>query len=145
MARYRKIETRIWNDQKFNELSDDGKLLLLMLLTHPHLTSIGAMRATLPGLASELHWSLERLQQAGPTPLPILREFCPASEGVYKFVVSIPPRLLAVRRQEVGPAREQVPGDVLHDDGDAVRVGVEGGVQLVVGELGHGLVRPALV
>ena len=64
MARYRKIDTRIWNDEKFNGLSDDGKLVFFLLLTHPHLTSVGAMRASLPGLAGELHWSMERLKQA---------------------------------------------------------------------------------
>lgn len=64
MARYRKIDTRIWNDQKFNELSDNGKLAFFLLLTHPHLTPIGAMRASLPGLASELRWPFEKLQEA---------------------------------------------------------------------------------
>lgn len=64
MGRYRKIDTRTWNDQKFNELSDYGKLVFFLLLTHPHLTPIGAMRASLPGLASELNWPIEKLQQA---------------------------------------------------------------------------------
>lgn len=64
MARYRKVDTRIWNDQKFNQLSDDGKLVFFLLLTHPHLTSLGAMRASLSGLSSELHWSLEKFQKA---------------------------------------------------------------------------------
>jgi uncharacterized phage protein (TIGR02220 family) len=64
MGRYRKIDTRTWNDQKFNELSDYGKLVFFLLLTHPHLTPIGAMRASLPGLASDLHWPLEKLQKA---------------------------------------------------------------------------------
>lgn len=64
MARYRKIDTRTWNDQKFNALSDDAKLVFFLLLTHPHLTPIGAMRATLAGLASELRWSAERFTSA---------------------------------------------------------------------------------
>jgi len=64
MARYRKISTRIWNDEKFINLSDDGKFLFLFLLTHPHMTSLGAMRATPEGLASELKWSSERLSKA---------------------------------------------------------------------------------
>lgn len=63
MARYRKIDTRIWNDEKFRALGDDGKLDFFFLLTHPHMTSIGAMRATLPGLASEIGWDLERLSK----------------------------------------------------------------------------------
>jgi hypothetical protein len=56
MGRYRKIDTRIWNDEKFSLLPDGGKLIFLFLLTHPHMTSLGAMRATIPGLAAELGW-----------------------------------------------------------------------------------------
>lgn len=62
MGHYRKIDTRVWNDQKFNELTDNGKLVFFLLLTHPYLTSIGAMRASLPGLACELGWPLEKLR-----------------------------------------------------------------------------------
>lgn len=64
MARYRKIDTRTWNDHKFNDLSDDGKLTFFLLLTHPHLTPVGAMRATLEGLASELGWPVIRFKKA---------------------------------------------------------------------------------
>ena len=64
MGRYRKIDTRIWNDAKFCSLSNEGKLLFLFLLTHPHLTSIGAMRATITGLAAELGWSSKSLREA---------------------------------------------------------------------------------
>ncbi len=63
MSRYRKIDTRTWNDLKFNRLSDDGKLEFFLLLTHPHLLPIGAMRGTILGLASEIHWSIERFQK----------------------------------------------------------------------------------
>ncbi len=34
---------------------------------------------------------------------------------------------------------------MLHDDGDAVRIGVEGDMQLVVRKLGDGFVRPTFV
>lgn len=64
MARYRKIETRIWNDEKFRELSDDGKLSFFFLLTHPNMTALGAMRATISGLAEELGWDAERFRKA---------------------------------------------------------------------------------
>lgn len=64
MARYSKIERRILTDQKFNSLSRDGKLIFFILLVHPHLTAIGAMRATLAGLASEMKWPYEDFQQA---------------------------------------------------------------------------------
>ncbi|MEM1189912.1 MAG: hypothetical protein AAGI72_15375 [Pseudomonadota bacterium] len=64
MARYRKVDTRIWNDAKFNALSDDGKLVFFLLLTHPQMTALGAMRATIPGLAEELGWLPEAFREA---------------------------------------------------------------------------------
>lgn len=64
LSPYRKIYTRIWNDEKFNALSDDGKLVFFLLSTHPHLMPIGAMRATVPGLACELRWQTDRFRSA---------------------------------------------------------------------------------
>lgn len=64
MARYRKISVRIWNDAAFAALSDDGKLAFFFVLTHPHMTPLGAMRATVSGLAEELDWTSERLAKA---------------------------------------------------------------------------------
>lgn len=64
MAHYRKIDVRIWNDAKFRALSDDGKLLFFFILTHPHLTALGAMRATVDGLAAELGWKREAFLKA---------------------------------------------------------------------------------
>ena len=59
MAKYRKVDPRIWNDAKFRDLSDNGKLVFFFLLTHPNMTSLGAMRHTIPGLAAELGWDVE--------------------------------------------------------------------------------------
>jgi hypothetical protein len=64
MAHYRKIDIRIWLDQKFNTLSSDSQFVFLYLLTHPQLTALGAMRSTVPGLAAELDWPLERFEVA---------------------------------------------------------------------------------
>jgi hypothetical protein len=64
MGRYRKIDTKIWNDQNFQTFTDDGKLAFLLLLTHPHMTAIGAMRTTIPGLAAELGWAVKRFRSA---------------------------------------------------------------------------------
>jgi hypothetical protein len=61
---YRKIDTRIWNDEAFRKLTDDGKLAFIFLLTHPAMTSLGAMRGTVPGLAAELKWTEKRLRAA---------------------------------------------------------------------------------
>lgn len=64
MGRYRKVDTRIWNDAKFRILSDDGQLLFFFLMTHPQMTSLGAMRATVQGLAAEKNWPERRLSKA---------------------------------------------------------------------------------
>ena len=64
MSRYRKVDPRIWNDAKFVALSDQAKLVFFMLLTHPNMTALGAMRATIAGLAEELGWQLEAFREA---------------------------------------------------------------------------------
>lgn len=51
--KYRKIDPRIWNDAKFMAMSNNGKLAFLYVLTHPHMTSLGAIRSTISGLANE--------------------------------------------------------------------------------------------
>lgn len=56
MAHWRKIDCRIWNDEKFRSLTDQGKLLFLYVLTTQNMTPLGAMRATVDGLAAELGW-----------------------------------------------------------------------------------------
>lgn len=62
--KFRKIDPRIWNDAKFMALSDNAKLVFFLLLSHPHQTSLGAMRATLPGLAAELGWTEKIFREA---------------------------------------------------------------------------------
>ena len=62
MAKYRKVETRIWGDVKFRALHDDSKLAFLLLLTHPHMTSLGAVRISFESLATELGWPFERIK-----------------------------------------------------------------------------------
>ncbi len=64
MARYAKVDRRIWNDARFRSLSERGKLVFLFALTHPSLTMLGAMRATVPGLAAELEVTFEAFQEA---------------------------------------------------------------------------------
>lgn len=64
MAHYRKIDTRILLDKKFNALSSDARLALFHLLVHLNLTSLGAMRASIPGLADELNWEVEQFERA---------------------------------------------------------------------------------
>lgn len=60
MARYRKVDVRIWNDEKFRALTVEAKLIFLHILTHPNMTGLGALRATPGGLADELGISRRR-------------------------------------------------------------------------------------
>lgn len=64
MAHYRKIDVRIWNDAKFNSLSSLGKLIFILLITHPNMTGLGAMRATPNGLSDELKQPIKVFQKA---------------------------------------------------------------------------------
>lgn len=68
MARYRKISTFTQNDEKFRSLSDDGQLVWFLLLSHPHMTALGAMRGTIPGLAAEKNWPERRYRKAFAEP-----------------------------------------------------------------------------
>lgn len=63
MALYRKIDTRIWNDAKFRALSPHGKLAFVFLLTHPNMTELGAMRASVEGLSAELRVPSEAFRE----------------------------------------------------------------------------------
>jgi hypothetical protein len=68
MARHRKIDVRIWGDEKFRRLSaprPSGQSLLLYLLTSPFSGSLpGLFRAGAAGMAEELGWSAEAFREA---------------------------------------------------------------------------------
>lgn len=54
MAHYRKIDVKIWNDARMVKLKPLAKLAFLFVITHPNMTSVGAMRATVAGMSAEL-------------------------------------------------------------------------------------------
>jgi hypothetical protein len=68
MARYRKIDTRMWGDSKFRQLSSpgpSGKYLWMFLLTGPQTSNIpGLFRAGEMALAEELEWNPEGFREA---------------------------------------------------------------------------------
>jgi hypothetical protein len=64
MSHYRKVDVRVWNDAKFMSLSMEGRLAWFNLLTHPMMTSLGAIRATPDGLAAELSMGAEGYREA---------------------------------------------------------------------------------
>ena len=64
MARYRKIEVRIWNDRKFRSLSDNAKLAFMMLLTHPDTNQLGFIRGRSVTMAYDLGWQPNAMSNA---------------------------------------------------------------------------------
>ncbi|CVI58819.1 hypothetical protein CFBP4996_19630 [Agrobacterium leguminum] len=64
MSHYRKIDVHVWNDARFMSLTLHGQLAWFMLLTHPMMTSLGAIRATPDGLAAELSRGDEGYREA---------------------------------------------------------------------------------
>ncbi len=64
MARYRKIDTRIWNDRKFRELDDKSKLAFFLVLTHPDTNQLGMLRSRSVALAMELGWQPDAMLDA---------------------------------------------------------------------------------
>lgn len=64
MARYRKIDTRIWSDAKFRKLSDNGKLLWFYLLTNQSTTSLpGLYKAGKASICEDLDWNPKGFQE----------------------------------------------------------------------------------
>ena len=79
-SKYRKIDPKIWNDEKFYTASLSCQHLFLFILTHPHMTPVGAMRTSPAGLADELDWSEKGFPQAFPE---AFAEGC--SKGFWKY------------------------------------------------------------
>lgn len=63
MSRYAKIETFIWHDDKFRELTDDARMLFLYLLTSPHGNMCGLFYLPELYAASDLQWTPERYRR----------------------------------------------------------------------------------
>jgi hypothetical protein len=72
MARYRKIDTRMWGDSRFRELSSPGpsaKYLWVFLLTGPQTSNIpGLYRGGEMALSEELGWDIEGFRKAFAEP-----------------------------------------------------------------------------
>ncbi len=68
MARYRKVDVRMWGDQKFQALSKlapSGQALWIFLLTGPHTTIVpGLFRAGRAALAESVGWSADQFDAA---------------------------------------------------------------------------------
>ena len=63
-GRYRAIHCRIWNDDKFPQLSPIAKLVFFHLLTTPMGSPFGLFKSGLAGLAEEARLPLEAYREA---------------------------------------------------------------------------------
>lgn len=65
MARYSKVDSRLWLDRKFNALSERARYLWLFLLTGPDVTSLpGVLVGGIGHFAEILGWSKRKFVQA---------------------------------------------------------------------------------
>lgn len=62
--KYRKIDPRIWNDEKYYSASLSCQHLFFFILTHPQMTPVGAMRCSPGGLQDELDWEAKAFPEA---------------------------------------------------------------------------------
>lgn len=63
MGYSRRIDSRIQNDDKFKSMSWDEKNVWFHCFSHPQLTTFGAMRCSIPGLAAEFKQSEKTFQK----------------------------------------------------------------------------------
>ena len=61
--RYRKVHTHIWNQEGFASLSNEAKLSYFYIITHPNMTSLGAMRGSIRGVSSELSVKVQSVEE----------------------------------------------------------------------------------
>src|SRR5262249_30589832 len=88
---------------------------------------------------------LDRIEQACPPLFPQRQKLGPVRSALDKFAVSISPGLFAISREEIRPARDQVAGNVGHDDGDGIGFGIESRVNLIIRHLVYCSVSETLV
>lgn len=62
--RYNKVESCIWQDEKFKALSDNEKFLFLYLLTTPHSNSLGAFVLPSGYISADLRWKSRKANAA---------------------------------------------------------------------------------
>ena len=63
MSRYGKIETGFWHNPKVRQLSEQGRFMLLYLLSCPHSNAAGCFVLPDGYIAADLGWSLETVSQ----------------------------------------------------------------------------------
>lgn len=64
MRDFSKVVPHLWRSKRFGSLNDDGRMLVLYLLTCPHQTSAGCMSLPDAYAAADLNWTDGRLDAA---------------------------------------------------------------------------------
>lgn len=64
MAEYGKVFKKIWRNERFRSLSEDGQSLFLYLVTSPHSNVIGLFLIAIEYMASDKGWTIERARKA---------------------------------------------------------------------------------
>jgi hypothetical protein len=64
MRDYGKVHTRFWSSDTIRQLSDDGRLLALYLVTSPHSTIAGVFRLPDGYVCEDMKWTPERVAKA---------------------------------------------------------------------------------
>lgn len=64
MRDYGRVFCAIWGSRDFRSLTEDGRALVLYLLTCPHTTMIGAFSLPVGYLVEDIQWTPERIESA---------------------------------------------------------------------------------
>jgi len=62
-VRYQRIFTHFWHDEKIRQLSEDGRLLFVYILTSPHSNSLGLYLLPKQYILADLGWDTKRLSK----------------------------------------------------------------------------------
>ena len=63
MRDYGQVQCSLWGHPDFRSMSDDGRQLLLFLMTGPHSNGLGCSRVPLMYIAADLGWEIERVSE----------------------------------------------------------------------------------
>ena len=103
MAGNRNISTRIWNDERFRMLSDDGKVLFIYTITSPHSNIAGTYVLPKGYISEDLGWPMRRVEET-------------VSELFRNCSETVPERLA----EDSGSVPEQPEPLVYHDEGTRI-------------------------
>ena len=63
MSRYAKIYPKMWRNNEFRDLNEDGRSIFLYLLTSPHLNMVGFYYLPIGYISDDIQWKSERVSK----------------------------------------------------------------------------------